>query len=139
MANFTDKAVLITGGTTSIGFASAERFIAEGTKVLITGQDKGRVEAAAEKLGPNATGLVARAESSEDAKKLAETAAAHLGKVDVLFVNAGVSWPAPLGSINAEHIHNQLAINVAGPVMTVQAIAPLMGGRRVDYHDHVLP
>ncbi|MFT5867730.1 MAG: NAD(P)-dependent dehydrogenase (short-subunit alcohol dehydrogenase family) [Gammaproteobacteria bacterium] len=127
MTDFTGKTVIVTGGTTGIGFATAQRFINDGAKVLITGQNKARVEEAVEKLGPNATGTIARAEVAEDAVHLAEVAAAQFSHVDVLFVNAGVTWPAPLGSIDADHIQNQLAINVAGPILTVQAIAPLMG------------
>lgn len=126
MTDFTGKTVVITGGTTGIGFATAQRFIKDGATVLITGQDKARVEDAAEKLGPNATATVARAEVAADAIHLAEVAAAQSSHVDVLFVNAGVTWPSPLGSIDADHIHNQLAINVAGPIFTVQAIAPQM-------------
>ncbi len=127
MTDFIGKTVIVTGGTTGIGFATAQRFIKDGAKVLITGQDKARVADAAEKLGPNATGTVARAEVAGDAAHLAEVAAAQFSQVDVLFVNAGVTWPSPLGSIDADHIHDQLAINVAGPIFTVQAIAPLMG------------
>ena len=59
MTSLTDKRVIVTGGTSGIGYAAAEAMIDEGAEVIITGQDTQRVEDAAHALGDAATGIVA--------------------------------------------------------------------------------
>jgi len=118
---------VITGGTTGIGYAAAQRLIEEGARVILTGQDQGRVDAAIARLGNGAKGFVARAESPEDAAALADFVKAEFGGLDVLFANAGVTWPAPFEAVDLESLQGQMAINFAGPLFAVQKLSPLMG------------
>ncbi len=126
MTRLEGKNAVITGGTTGIGFATAKRLIDEGAQVLITGQDETRVTTAADELGAAASGIVARAESPDDNARLAEAVAEKFANLDILFANAGVTWPAPLDAIDLQGLQDQFAINFAGPLFTVQKLAPLM-------------
>lgn len=125
-----DKIALVTGATTGIGRASAERFIAEGVKTLIiTGQDEARLETArAELSGKGATVLAVRwrAEHGEDSNALVERLTSEVGTIDILFANAGVTWAAPLGQITAEQAQAQMMINFTAPLMLVQAVSTVM-------------
>ena len=118
---------VITGGTTGIGYAAAQRLIGEGARVILTGQDRGRVDDAIARLGNGAKGFVARAENPEDAEALADFVRAEFGGLDVLFANAGVTWPAPFDAVDLASLQAQMAINFAGPLFAVQKLAPLMG------------
>lgn len=118
---------VITGGTTGIGYAAAQRLIEEGARVILTGQDQGRINDAIDRLGNGTKGLVARAESPEDAAALAHFVKAEFGGLDVLFANAGVTWPAPFDAVDLESLQAQMAINFAGPLFAVQKLTPMMG------------
>lgn len=125
-----NKIAVVTGATTGIGRAAAERFIAEGVKTLVvTGQDEARLETARTELAANGAHVLAirwRAEHAEDSATLAERLKAELGHIDILFANAGVTWPAPLGQIDAAQAQAQMMINFTAPLMLAQAVAPVM-------------
>jgi NAD(P)-dependent dehydrogenase (short-subunit alcohol dehydrogenase family) len=125
-----DKIALVTGATTGIGRASAEQFIAEGVKTLIiTGQDEARLETARAELSGKGASVLAvrwRAEHVEDSNALVERLTSEVGAIDILFANAGVTWPAPLGQINAEQTQAQMMINFTAPLMLVQAVSTVM-------------
>ncbi|MDJ0686057.1 MAG: SDR family oxidoreductase [Alphaproteobacteria bacterium] len=118
---------VITGGTTGIGYAAAHRLIEEGARVILTGQNQGRIDDATARLGERAQGFLAQAESPEDASALADFVKTAFGGLDVLFANAGVAWPTPFDAVDLESLQRQMAINFAGPLFAVQKLAPLMG------------
>jgi NAD(P)-dependent dehydrogenase (short-subunit alcohol dehydrogenase family) len=124
------KVAVITGATTGIGRATAERFLAEGVKTLvITGQDVDRLEAARKELAQGAARVIAirwRGEEASDSAALAARLKDEVGEIDVLFANAGVVWPAPLGQIDAAAAQAQLMVNFTGPLLLVQSLVPLM-------------
>lgn len=124
MADLTGKTAVITGGNSGIGYATAERLKADGADVIITGRSKERVAAAAATLG--VTGLVADVSSVAALDQLAETVKEQVGKVDILFVNAGVFEPAPLGGISEEMFDRQIGINFKGAVFTVEKFLPIL-------------
>jgi NAD(P)-dependent dehydrogenase (short-subunit alcohol dehydrogenase family) len=129
MTRLQDTTALITGGTTGIGFAIAERFIAEGARVLITGQDASRVSDAAAKLGPQASGLVADQGSLGFLPALEAAVRERLSRIDTLVLNAGI---APLQGTQdaAENPYDRLfQVNVKAPFFTVQQLAPLLAER----------
>ncbi|WP_227271486.1 SDR family oxidoreductase [Roseobacter weihaiensis] len=123
------KIALVTGATTGIGRATAERFIEDGvTALIITGQDQARLKTARAELaehGVPVTAICWRADTPTDSVALAERVMAEHGRLDVVFANAGVTWPAPLGQIEAEAAQAQFMVNVIGPLLLVQALSPL--------------
>lgn len=124
------KTALITGATTGIGRATAQTFLQQGIKALIiTGQDQARLDAAREDLaaaGIPILGLRWRADVPEDSVAVAARIKDEFGQLDVVFANAGVTWPAPLGHIDAEAAQAQFMVNVTGPLILLQALSPLM-------------
>jgi len=126
MARLTGKNVLITGGTTGIGYATAQLFIQEGARVVITGQNAERVAEAARNLGPSATGIRANVASATEMVAAASRIKAELGGLDVVFANAGVALPKNISEIDEEHVDTQIDVNFKGVLYTVQTTLPLL-------------
>ena len=120
------KAAVITGGTTGIGFETARRYIAEGARVLITGRSQDRVDQAVNELGDGALGLVADVGRLSDLDALAADARARLGRVDILFANAGLGVFAPIDQVDEAAYDSQFDVNVKGVFFTVQKLLPLV-------------
>lgn len=125
------KTALITGATTGIGFATAETFLADGVSALIiTGQNDDRLSEAAAKLVAQSSASITpvqwRAEAEDDVAALVETVKRSHGQLDIVFANAGVTWPAPLGQIERTEAQRQFLVNATAPLMLIQALAPLM-------------
>ena len=121
---------MITGGTTGLEFAAVQRFLVEGVRVLVTGQDAGRVAETAAALGPGAVAVWADVRAVPDVDKLAERAREAFGAppdggIDVLFANAGVGGFAPLEQADEAHFDEQFTVNVRGVYFTVQRLLPL--------------
>ena len=125
MGLLTDKTAVVTGGSSGIGFAAAQRFIDEGATVIITGRRRAELDTAAAKLGLHAHAVPGDVTVPADLQRLYE-AAARLGGIDILFANAGVGRGAPLGSITEKHLQLLFDINVKGVVFTVQTLLPLI-------------
>ncbi|AQS88148.1 short-chain dehydrogenase [Neoasaia chiangmaiensis NBRC 101099] len=119
-----NKIALITGGNSGIGLATAERFIEEGAKVVITGRNQETLDAAAAKLGPNAVAV--RADITDDAaiKKAITTAVDHFGGLDIVFANAGIPGATPLGGTDRAGFEHILNTNLTSAFFTVQAALP---------------
>lgn len=120
------KKALITGGTTGIGFETARRYLAEGAEVLITSRDQDRVDQAVKDLGEGAQGARADVAALDDLDALAGEAKARLGRVDVLFANAGLGVFAPIDQVDEAAYDKQFDINVKGVFFTVQKLLPLV-------------
>jgi NAD(P)-dependent dehydrogenase (short-subunit alcohol dehydrogenase family) len=123
------RTALITGGTTGIGFAAAERLLADGVEsLIITGQDTARLEEAADRLRGNAIPVRADVRSLLDLDELAAAAGqAFGGRLDILFANAGVGSFAPIEQVSETFYDDQFGVNVKGLFFTVQKLLPLMG------------
>ena len=126
MNRLQNKVAVITGGNSGIGFATAQEFIAEGAQVVITGRNAAAVQEAAAQLGSQAVGVVSDAASMADLQQLAGQVRAHHAQIDVLFVNAGVSYAAPIAQVDEAHFDAQFNINVKGVYFTMQQLLPLM-------------
>lgn len=116
-----NKTVVITGGNSGIGFATAKLFAAEGAKVAITGRNETTLREAAEALG---TGVLAvRADVTDFAatQRAFATIADRLGRFDGLFVNAGIGGQTPLGSTQVDAFEQIVRTNFSGAFFTAQA------------------
>ena len=120
------KVALITGGNSGIGFATAQEFIAEGAQVVITGRNAPAVQEAVAKLGDQAVGVVSDTGSMADVHKIADQVRAHHPRIDVLFVNAGVAFFAPIAQVDEAFFDAQFNINVKGAYFTIQQLLPLI-------------
>lgn len=118
---------LITGGTTGIGFATARLLHEQGFSVVTTGQNAERIAAAKAGL-PNDV-LVLRADLRElsDTEALADEVHSRFGRLDALFLNAGVGPMQPVEAVTEAVFDDNFAINVKGQFFTLQKVLPLMG------------
>ena len=123
MARLEGKVALITGGTTGIGAATARLFKAEGATVVVTGSNPNSLETARAEL-PGIEVVLSDQADRAASKALADDVAARHGRIDVLFVNAGVAAFSPLDQITEADFDRQFGINVRGALFAAQAAAP---------------
>ncbi|HMM74221.1 MAG TPA: SDR family oxidoreductase [Gammaproteobacteria bacterium] len=123
MSRLQDKVVIVTGGSSGIGWAAARRFAEAGAKVLITGRRAAALEAAASDE-PNISTLVADAAVPLDAARTIDTAIERHGRLDVLVNNAGAGAILPLAAASAGRIQHIFAVNVVGPSLIAAAALP---------------
>ena len=121
-----NRVVLVTGGSTGIGLATAKRLAREGATVIITGRRQEVLDAAVQEIGHGATAIRSDISSAMDVDALMRNVASVHGKIDVLFANAGGGEFVPLGSITESQVDKYFGINVKGTLLTVQAALPLM-------------
>jgi NAD(P)-dependent dehydrogenase (short-subunit alcohol dehydrogenase family) len=120
------KVAIITGGNSGIGFATAQRFVAEGAHVFITGRRQAELDAAVKQIGHNVTGVQGDIANLAELDRLYATVQQQTGRVDVLFANAGLGEFMPLGQITEAHFDKTFGVNVKGTLFTVQKALPLM-------------
>lgn len=121
MKKFSNKLAIVTGGNSGIGYATAKELIAEGAQVIITGRRSEAVEKAANELG--AIPFVADQGKLEDINNLTAEVENRFGKVDILFINAGIT--GTLGSIedmSPENFDNVMNINFRGSIFYLEQI-----------------
>jgi NAD(P)-dependent dehydrogenase (short-subunit alcohol dehydrogenase family) len=126
MDRFKGKTALVTGGTTGIGLATAQLFIKEGARVIVTGRTPATIEAAQAELGDNAIVVQSDATSLADMDALAKKVKETFGKLDVLFVNAGYGEFVPFEAVSEKVYDDILNLNAKGPYFIVQKLVPLM-------------
>jgi NAD(P)-dependent dehydrogenase (short-subunit alcohol dehydrogenase family) len=122
---FDGKIALITGGTSGMGLAAARRLLAEGARVVITGRDKARLEAALDDLGGGDRVLAVRGDVADLADLDTLTAAIRdrYGRLDVVFANAGV---ASFGEVTEAEFDRIVTINFKGVFFTIHKTLPLL-------------
>ncbi|MDB5267720.1 MAG: Oxidoreductase [Hymenobacter sp.] len=120
------KIALVTGGNSGIGLATAQRFIAEGAYVFITGRRQAELDAAVQQLGTSAFGVQSDVSSLADLDRLFATIKAQKGRLDVVFANAGIAEFAPVEAVTEAQYDRQFDINVKGLFFTVQKALPLL-------------
>ena len=126
MAAYSEKFVVVTGGTSGIGLATAGLLIAGGAKVLITGRTQETLDAAQAELGSNAIVIRSDASSLSDIGELAERVGAVSQPLDALFVNAGQTRFSPFKDMKEQDYDELFALNAKGPYFIVQKLVPLM-------------
>ncbi len=125
MHKLANKVALISGGTTGIGSATARLFKEEGATVIVTGSNPGTIEAARRDL----SGIEVVAADAADVagtKALVDQVHARHGRLDVLFVNAGIGHMAPSTDVDEAFFDRQFNINVRGAYFLVKDAAAVM-------------
>ncbi|MCW5659072.1 MAG: SDR family oxidoreductase [Burkholderiaceae bacterium] len=126
MNRFEDKTVLITGGTSGIGLATAERLVREGAHVILTGSRAASIDKAKAVLGERAHCVINDAGDAAAPRALVQAVKAVTDRLDGVFFNAGFGRFQPLEAVSAAEFDAQYAVNVRGPLLQAQALAPLL-------------
>ena len=123
---FENKVVIVTGGTSGIGLATAKAFSEQGAAVFITGRRKETLDAAVKQIGGRVTGVQADMSILTEIDRLYDEVQQKHSQIDVVFANAGGGEFAALGAITEEHYQNTFDTNVKGTLFTVQKALPLL-------------
>ena len=126
MSKLEGKIAVITGGNSGIGLATAQRFVAEGAYVFVTGRRQSELDAAVKQIGNSVTAVQGDVSNLADLDRLYATVKQQKSHIDILFANAGTGEFAPLGEITEEHFDKIFNANVKGLLFTVQKTLPLL-------------
>ncbi len=123
------RVALVTGASSGIGAALAERFAAAGAQLLLTGRDAGRLEALAARLRAVSPRVeIAAADLADEAqlRGLAERAGRLFGRLDVLAHSAGALHWGPVATVPVEELDRQVTVNLRAPYLLTQLLLPLL-------------
>jgi NAD(P)-dependent dehydrogenase (short-subunit alcohol dehydrogenase family) len=121
-----NKIILITGGTTGIGLATAQLLSSEGAKVIVTGRNPETLAAAQRALPAGTIILKSDSGSLGEAQSLGEEVKKHVEGLDGVFLNAGVGQFGPFEAMTPQHYEEMFNINVRGPYFQLQSLIPLL-------------
>lgn len=124
MDHFKGKIAIVTGGNSGIGYATAKELSTKGATVIITGRRKDAVEKAAAEIG--ATAIVADQGKLDDIEKLVQQVTQKFGKVDILFVNAGIGIFTSIESTSEAQFDNVMDVNFKGAFFTLSKFIPIL-------------
>lgn len=124
MKRLEGKVAVVTGGNSGIGLATAKRLQQDGAKVAISGRSKKTLDEAVKTLGNGLLAIQADVAKLADLDKLYSEVSQKLGKIDVLFVNAGIAKFAPLAETSESTYDEQFEINTKGAYFTIQKAIP---------------
>jgi NAD(P)-dependent dehydrogenase (short-subunit alcohol dehydrogenase family) len=120
------RVALVTGGTTGIGFATARLLHDQGYAVVVTGQNPERIAAARAALPDDVVVLRADARSMTDTQSVADEIRMRFGRLDGLFLNAGVGPMQAIEAVDEASFDDNFAVNVKGQFFTLQKVLPLL-------------
>ena len=124
MTEYEGKRVVITGGTSGIGLATAKALIAGDARVLVTGRTPASLENSRAALGPGA--IVESSDAVSDIDRLVDRAAAEFGAVDLLVLNAGATVSSTVEATSEAEYDKLFELNTKAPYFTLQKFLPLM-------------
>lgn len=123
---FEGKVAVVTGGNSGIGLGAAKAFSREGAKVVITGRDQKTLESAAKEIGAGTIAIKADVAKLSDLDQAFSEIKKTVGKIDALFVNAGVGKFIPFEQVTESFFDETMNINLKGLFFTIQKAVPLM-------------
>jgi NAD(P)-dependent dehydrogenase (short-subunit alcohol dehydrogenase family) len=121
-----NQTILITGGTTGIGLATAKLLSAEGAKIIVTGRNPETLAAVQREL-PGVIVIKSDSGSLSAAQSLGGEVKKHVDHLDGVFLNAGIATITPFESESPQNFDNGFNINVRGPFFQLQSLLPLLG------------
>ena len=122
--SFLGKTIVITGGNSGIGLATAKLFHDEGAKVAISGRDQKTLDESVRVIGGDALAVKADVSKLADIDRLYNQVTAKFGKIDGLFANAGIAKFAPASESTEQLFDETFDINVKGLYFTLQKALP---------------
>ena len=121
------KTALVTGATAGIGAVIVRRFAAEGARVVFCGRSEGPGRALAEQIGDAVKFIAADVTRPEDTRRLADQAAAWLGRIEILVNNAAAPPPdVPLERIDAAALPGYMASVLGSTILMTSALVPIL-------------
>jgi NAD(P)-dependent dehydrogenase (short-subunit alcohol dehydrogenase family) len=127
MTKLHGQVAVITGATAGMALAAARLFVTEGAHVYITGRRKDQLDDAVSEIGGNVTGVRSDSGNPRDLDLLVDAVRAGRGRVDVLYVSAGIGTvEEPLTAVTEDSFDTVFGVNVRGALFTVQKLLPLM-------------
>jgi NAD(P)-dependent dehydrogenase (short-subunit alcohol dehydrogenase family) len=121
-----NKTILITGGTTGIGLATAQLLQSEGAQVIVTGRNPDTLASAKAVLGSKAILIKSDSASLADAQALGAEVAKHTAKLDGAFLNAGIAQFVPFADTTPKQYEDMFNVNVRGVYFQLQSLAALL-------------
>lgn len=128
MAEFDGETVLVTGGGSGIGFATARQLVAAGANVVLAGRRVEKIDAAAKELDPTGEKVLAvgvDVSRTEELDELVDRIRNRYGRLGGVFVNAGISSAAPSALVQEDDFDRVVGINFKGAFFTIQKAVPL--------------
>ena len=123
---FDGKVAVVTGGNSGIGLAAAKAYAREGAKVAITGRSDATLKTAQKELGPDALVIKADMSSIPEIETSMARIKERFGRIDALFVNAGIGRFVPFEQVTEEFFDETMSTNLKGAYFTIQKAAPLL-------------
>lgn len=123
---FAGKVVVIVGGNSGIGLASAKAFAAEGALVVISGRDAATLRSAAQEIGSAAVAIQSDITDLQQIDSLMNEVQRRHGRIDVLFVNAGIGAFLPIEKVTERNWEEIIGVNLKGVFFAVQKALPMM-------------
>jgi len=120
------KTAIITGGNSGIGFATAQEFIAQGAKVIITGRNQSSIDDAVKQLGNGTQGIVSDAADLQQVLQLGEKVKAIAPAIDIIFINAGIGKFDATANMSVDLFDEIMNINFKGAYFSLQQLLPLV-------------
>lgn len=120
------KVAVVTGGNSGIGLATAKRFQEEGARVAILGRSRKTLDEAVKTIGNGVVAVQGDVAQLADLDKLYTEVSQKLGRIDVLFVNAGVAKFVPFAETSESTYDEQFDVNIKGAYFTIQKALPLL-------------
>ena len=121
-----NKTILITGGTTGIGLATAQLLSAEGAKIIVTGRNPATLAAAKDVLPAGTVILKSDSASLADAQALGAAIKPHVPQLDGVFLNAGIGQFGPIEAMTPQHFEDMFGVNVRGLYFQLQSLLPVL-------------